>query len=211
MITKNEFKQAAGLSDALVDKWYGPIATAFGEYIPYSPLRMAHFLAQVGHESMGFARTTENLNYSAEALYSGKRKYFPTMALAQQYARKPMAIANRVYANRMGNGPEGSGDGWKYRGHGLIQITGKNNTVAASGALSIPVDRLLELLENDPDTAARASAWWLWSHGAIKWMDQDNVLALSKLINTGSATSDITPYGLNDRMARLASAKKVLC
>ncbi|ETF00680.1 chitinase [Advenella kashmirensis W13003] len=210
-MSKNEFQRAAGISAALADKWYEPVVTAFGEYIPYTGLRMAHFLAQVGHESMGFARTTENLNYSAEALYSDKRKYFPTMALAQQYARKPVAIANRVYANRMGNGPEGSGDGWKYRGHGLIQITGKNNTAVASEALGIPVDRMLELLENDPDTAARASAWWLWSHGAIKWMDQDNVLALSKLINTGSATSDITPYGLDDRKARLSRAKAVLC
>ena len=210
MLTKSEFKAATSINDVLVEKWYDPICTGFNEYIPYSGLRMAHFLAQLGHESMGFARTIENLNYSAEALRKNFPSYFPTMALAQQYARKPQAIADRIYANRMGNGPEGSGDGWKYRGHGLIQITGSDNTHAASKALGIPVDKLLGLLERDPGTAARASAWWIWENKAIPWMDKNDVLALSRLINRGNPKSTKMPFGYEDRQFRTAKALRIL-
>lgn len=212
MISKAEFKQTAGLSDALTDKWYGPITTAFGEYIPYSPLRMAHFLAQVGHESSGLTNLVESTNYSAEALRTGGRqKYFQTDAIAAQYARKPEPIANRMYANRMGNGTEASGDGWKHRGIGLIQLTGKNNQTACATALGIlPVDKFIDLMKTDPDTAARASVWYFWSNGLVKWMDKDDVWSLSRAINIGSASSDGTPNGMDDRLARLARAKGVL-
>lgn len=92
-----------------------------------SPLRMAHFLAQCAHESANFTALRENLNYSADGLLKIFPKYFPTRALADAYARQPEKIANRVYANRMGNGDEASGDGYKFRGRGYIQLTGKNN------------------------------------------------------------------------------------
>ena len=92
-----------------------------------SPLRMAHFLAQCAHESANFTALRENLNYSADGLLKIFPKYFPTRALADTYARQPEKIANRVYASRMGNGDEASGDGYKFRGRGFIQLTGKNN------------------------------------------------------------------------------------
>ena len=95
-----------------------------------TPLRLAHFLAQCGHESGGFRLTKENLNYSAKGLMGIFKKYFPNEALANQYARKPEKIANKVYGNRMGNGAEATGDGAKYCGRGYIQLTGKDNYTA---------------------------------------------------------------------------------
>lgn len=92
-----------------------------------TPLRLAHFLSQCSHESAGFTAVKENLNYSAEGLRKTFPKYFPTDDIAAKYARQPEKIANRVYANRMGNGDEASGDGWKYRGAGYLQTTGKDN------------------------------------------------------------------------------------
>lgn len=208
MMTQSEFKLATGLSDALTARWYMPVATAFSEYIPYSSLRMTHFIAQVGHESMGFTKLVENLNYGAAAL---PRKYFQTNAIAAAYARKPEAIANRMYANRMGNGSEASGDGWKHRGVGLIQLTGKNNQVACATALGIlPVEKFIQLVKTDPDTAARASVWYFWANGLVKWMDKDDVWSLSRAINVGSANSAVIPNGMDERLNRLTKAKKVL-
>jgi putative chitinase len=92
-----------------------------------TPLRLAHFLAQASHESGGFKAFSENLNYSAKGLCGIFRKYFPSVTIAMQYERKPEKIANRVYSSRMGNGNEASGDGWKYRGRGALQTTGKSN------------------------------------------------------------------------------------
>lgn len=92
-----------------------------------TPLRLAHFLSQASHESGGFKAFSENLNYSAKGLCGIFRKYFPSVTIALQYERKPEKIANKVYASRMGNGNEASGDGWKYRGRGALQTTGKSN------------------------------------------------------------------------------------
>ncbi len=203
MISRDQFKQAAGLSDALADKWHIPLTKAVSEYTVYTPLVMAHIIAQIGHESAGFTRLEENLNYSADRLYEVFAKYF-TRTLAEQYARKPMAIANRVYANRIGNGSEGSGDGWKYRGSGLIQLTGKTNHLTAAAGLGINLDRFADLLRSDPDTAARASVWWLWKNGVIAKMEADDVNTVTRAINGGL-------NGLDDRKARLARAKGVLC
>jgi putative chitinase len=97
-----------------------------------NPLRMAHFLAQCSHESINFTAVRENLNYSAKALMGTFKKYFPTLELALQYERKPEKIGNKVYASRMGNGDEASGDGFNYRGRGYIQLTGKSNYKAFS-------------------------------------------------------------------------------
>ena len=202
MISKADFKQATGLSDALADKWYFPLTQAVSEYVTYTPLVMAHIIAQLGHESAGFTRLEENLNYSASGLRSTFAKYFTT-ALAEQYARKPMAIANRVYANRMGNGSEASGDGWAFRGSGLLQLTGKTNHYTAAAALGIGLERFSELVRTDPDTAARASIWWLWKNGVIAKMDADSLEQVTRAINGGL-------NGLDDRKARLARAKGVL-
>jgi len=143
-----------------------------------TPLRLAHFLAQCGHESGGFRLTQENLNYSAKGLMGIFKKYFPTQALADAYARKPEKIANRVYGARMGNGPEASGEGFKFRGRGYIQLTGKSNYAAFDAA--VPDDILA-----NPDLVstkhALASAAWFWKKNGL------NLIA-----DTGSSTEVVT-------------------
>jgi putative chitinase len=143
-----------------------------------TPLRLAHFLAQCGHESGGFRLTQENLNYSAKGLMGIFKKYFPTQALADAYARKPEKIANKVYGNRMGNGPEASGEGFKFRGRGYIQLTGKQNYTAFDAA--VPDDILA-----NPDLVstkhALASAAWFWKKNGL------NLIA-----DTGSSTEVVT-------------------
>lgn len=154
-----------------------------------TPARIAAFLAQVGHESAGLTVMSENLNYSAQGLASTWPKRFrapdgaPT-ALAQQIARKPVDIANAVYADRMGNGSPASGDGWRYRGRGPIQITGKYNYQAAEKAIGLP------LVEN-PDLAALAEggakiAAWIWSReGLNELADADRFEEITRRINGG--------------------------
>lgn len=209
MLSESQFKLATGISAALTKKWYEPVTKTFAEYFTYTPLRMANYLAQVGHESMYFKRTEESFAYSAERLRAVFPSYF-TLAQAQQYARKPQAIADRVYGGRMGNRPEGSGDGWANRGRGLIMVTGADNYEAASNGLGIEINKLKELLVNDPDTAARASAWWLWNNKATKHMDTTNIWALSRLINFGNPNAKGTPNGMNDRQKLFNLAYKVL-
>ncbi len=143
-----------------------------------TPLRLAHFLAQCGHESGGFRITQENLNYSAKGLQGIFKKYFPSEALALDYAKKPQKIANRVYGGRMGNGNEASGDGFKFRGRGFIQLTGRDNYKAFDDAVE---DNILE----NPDLVATkyplASAAWFW-----------NKNKLNQLADKGAATEVVT-------------------
>lgn len=124
MISESKFNQ---VFPRAVKGVYRAIAEQIESAGCITKIQQAMFLAQCGHETAGFTRFSENLNYSAYALTQTFRKYFPTIHTTNKYARKPELIANKVYANRMGNGDEQSGDGWKYRGRGMIQITGKNN------------------------------------------------------------------------------------
>lgn len=160
-----------------------------------TPLRLAHFLAQCGHESGGFRLTQENLNYSAKGLMGIFKKYFPTEALANAYARKPEKIANKVYASRMGNGAEASGEGYKFRGRGYIQLTGKQNYTAFDA--SVP-----ESIVDSPDLVATkyplASAAWFWSKNGLNAIaDQgatnEVVTKITKRVNGGT-------IGLADRI-----------
>jgi putative chitinase len=108
------------------------------KYYKLTPVRAAHFFAQTGHETGEFKIFSENLNYSAEGLVKNFHKYFPTIASATSFAHNPTKIANKVYGNRMGNGNDTSGDGWKYRGRGALQTTGHDNYLALSKALNRP-------------------------------------------------------------------------
>lgn len=125
--------------------------------------QQAMFIAQYGHETQGYTRLSENLNYSANGLVNVFRKYFPTLNLAKQYERKPQAIANKVYANRMGNGSETSGDGWKYRGRGLPHLTGKDNYGKFQAWLGKTVDP--EELSTDLNLAIKAGVWYWLANG----------------------------------------------
>ncbi|MGG5486244.1 glycoside hydrolase family 19 protein [Gaetbulibacter sp. PBL-D1] len=147
-----------------------------------TPLRLAHFFAQIHHES-NLKPVEENLNYSSTALLRVFKKYF-TYSQSLEYARKPEAIANRVYANRMGNGNEMSGDGWKYRGRGFIQLTGKNNYKAITKDTGIDYLNNPELLLKEAD--AMISALWYWNnHNLNHYADRDDLMTITKRINGG--------------------------
>lgn len=160
-----------------------------------TPLRLAHFLAQCGHESGGFKVTQENLNYSAKGLMGIFKKYFPTQALAEAYQRQPQKIANKVYASRMDNGSEASGDGFKFRGRGYIQLTGRANYTAFGKAIN-------EDIANNPDVVsgkyALLSAAWFWSKNGLNNLADGGagdqvVTSITKRVNGGT-------IGLPDRI-----------
>lgn len=160
-----------------------------------TPLRLAHFLAQTGHESGGFKATTENLNYGAKGLLSIFKKYFPTEAKAKEYERKPEKIANLVYGSRMGNGPEASGEGFKFRGRGYIQLTGKDNYKAFDAVVAD------DILAN-PDLVSTkypllSAAWFFYKNGLHKIADEGAtdavVTKVTKRVNGGT-------IGLADRI-----------
>jgi putative chitinase len=160
-----------------------------------TPLRLAHFLAQAGHESGGFRAVTENLNYGAKGLMGIFKKYFPTAALAAQYERKPEKIANRVYGGRMGNGAEASGEGFKFRGRGYIQLTGKENYTVFDKTVE---DNILAT----PDLVATkypllSAAWFFSKNGLNSLADRGatdaDVTAITKRVNGGT-------IGLADRI-----------
>lgn len=160
-----------------------------------TPLRLAHFLAQCGHESGGFRLTQENLNYSAKGLMGIFKKYFPTQALADAYARKPEKIANRVYGGRMGNGVEASGEGFKFRGRGYIQLTGKSNYAAFDLAVE---DDILANPDLVSTKHALASAAWFWKKNGLNLIadtgsSAEVVTKITKRVNGGT-------IGLPDRI-----------
>lgn len=178
------------------DGAWGPgTLKAAAAYYKLSNNRAAHFFAQCAHESGNWKATSENLNYSAKGLRGIFGKYFPNDSLANAYARQPQKIANRVYANRMGNGPESSGDGWKFRGRGFLQLTGHDNFKAFSQYINRP-----DVMEN-PDLVAGElaieSALWFFDRNKL-WSICDQgindaaITALTKRINGGT-------HGLDDR------------
>jgi len=170
-----------------------------------TPLRLAHFLAQCGHESGGFKLTQENLNYSAKGLNGIFKKYFPTLDSAVPYERKPEKIANKVYGGRMGNGTEASGDGWKFHGRGFIQLTGKDNYTAFTKSIG-------EDCVNNPDLVASkyalaSAAWFFNKNGLHKMADgganDATVTSITKRVNGGT-------IGLPDRIAHFNEYYKLL-
>jgi len=165
------------------------VAEYYDMYV--NPKRAAAFIAQIAHESGGFNFVAENLNYSAKGLMTTFKKYFPTEDIAKQYERKPEKIANRVYANRMNNGDENSGDGWKFRGRGLIQLTGRANYTKFAEDLGISLDETVAYLETP--AGAVSSAGWFWDNNNLnQYCDKDDFITLTKRINGGT-------IGLADR------------
>ena len=153
--------------------------------------RLAAFLAQVAHESGGFNFIQENLNYSARGLMQTFRRYFPNEEIAKLYERKPERIANRVYANRMKNGDEASGDGWKFRGRGLIQLTGRENYTRFANSLDKTIEDTIKFLETTQ--GAVSSAGWFWDINKLNiYCDLEDFVGLTRRINGGT-------IGLEDR------------
>ena len=173
-----------------------------GKFGITTPLRIAHFFAQLAHESVGFTRVEENLNYSAEALLRIFPKYF-TPQQAKEYANNPVKIASRVYGNRMGNGSEDTKEGYVYRGRGYIQVTGKTNykLYQNSGYCKGNILNYPDLLTKAPGRLK--SAMWFWySRGCNKLADEDDVTAITKKINGGI-------NGLSNRKYYLRKAKSI--
>jgi putative chitinase len=163
---------------------------------------VAHFIAQCAHESGNFVFIKENLNYRADSLMKTFKRYFPTLDLAQQYEKKPEKIANRVYANRMGNSDEASGDGWRYCGRGLIQLTGKDNYTFFAGSLGITVEEASEYLATF-EGAAQSACWYWEQNNLNRFADANDVRGLTRAINGGY-------IGLEDRQKHTEHAMHVL-
>ena len=193
------------------DQWYDTLFGAQTEldgrslledYEINTPKRIAAFLAQTHHESGGYVWLTENLNYSADGLMRVFPKYFKTMEIAKAYARQPDKIANRTYADRMGNGDEASGDGSKYKGRGLIQLTFKNNYFWFAASLEITPEEASEYTQSFEGAAQ--SACWYWSENRLnRFCDANDIKGLSKAINGGFK-------GLEDREVQYARALHLL-
>lgn len=164
--------------------------------------RAAAFVAQTAHESGGFNFVKENLSYGAKGLMTTFKKYFPNEELAKQYERKPEKIANKVYANRMGNGDESSGDGYRFCGRGLIQLTGRNNYTKFAQDLGISVEDTVAYLETP--AGAVSSAGWFWDNNNLnQYCDSNDFVTLTKRINGGT-------IGLEDRQHHYQLALQLL-
>ena len=202
MITEEQLKSSyKSANQDIVSALISSLDMFAEKYEINSPLRLAHFLAQTAHESGGFTAVVENLNYSADSLSKIFHKYF-TEVDPNDYARQPEKIANHVYANRMGNGDEDSGDGFRYRGRGLIQLTGKNNYSAMAADMGVSVEECAEYLET-PEGACESAAWFWNKNGLNKLADADDVTAVTKKINGGT-------IGLEDREKHTAEFKELL-
>lgn len=203
-LTKEQLKQLLP-KNPYVDHWHEALSQLLPDYEINTPQRIAAFVAQCAHESGGFMVLKENLNYRPETLRKLFGKYFPTDDLARAYCAMPNkqeAIANRVYASRMGNGPEDSGDGYRFCGRGLIQLTGRDNYTFFAGSLGISVEEASEYLQTF-EGAAQSACWFWETNNLNQWADKGDILTLTKRINGGT-------IGLEDRIKHYEHALHVL-
>jgi putative chitinase len=200
ILTKEQLTQM--VRNPYIDHWYTALEQLLDDYEINTPQRVAAFVAQCAHESGNFVFIKENLNYKAASLMKTFAKYFPTADIAAQYANRPEQIANRVYANRMGNGDEASGDGYRYCGRGLIQLTGKDNYTFFAGSLDISVEGAAEYLATFEGAAQ--SACWFWETNSLnRYADSGDIKGLTKAINGGY-------IGLEDRISHYEHALHVM-
>lgn len=204
MITQEQLKQLLPRNQ-YISHWHSALEQLFPDYEINTPKRIAAFIAQCSHESAGFTALVENLNYRWQSLRKVFPKYFPDDAIAQDYASRPNkqeAIANRIYASRMGNGDEASGDGFRFRGRGLIQLTGRHNYTWFAASLEISPEEATEYLMTFEGAAQ--SACWFWETNKLnQWADKGDILTLTKRINGGT-------IGLDDRIKHYEHALHVL-
>ena len=185
-----------------VEYWYPELAEMLPIFEITSIARVSAFIAQTAHESGGYRFLKENLNYKAEQLMKTWPKRFPTMEIANQYARQPEKIANKVYADRMGNGNEASGDGWRYCGRGLIQLTGKDNYSRFAEYAEIAVEDAPGYIET-PRGAVHSACWFWYVNDCNTYVDKNSFEGLTKRINGGT-------LGLADRAKHYNHAIDVL-
>ena len=198
--TREQLSSVIGNNPDL-DGWYEALSSILPEYEIDSPQRVAAFIAQCTHESGGFKRLKENLNYKAESLVRVFPKYFPSLDLAKQYAHDQEKIANRVYGSRMGNGDESSGDGFRYCGRGLIQLTGRNNYTKFAESIGTAVEEVPSLLETF-EGAVKSACWFWKTNNLNQYADAGDILTMTKRINGGT-------IGLEDRVKHYNHALEV--
>lgn len=185
-----------------LDYWHNTICKILPEYEIDTKYRVAGFIAQCSHESTNFTALRENLNYRAVSLRNTFGKYFTSDEMAKQFANKPEKIANKVYADRMGNGDEASGDGYRYLGRGLIQLTGKNTYMLFAASINVPVEEVPDYLGTFE--GAVQSACWFWEQNNLNAVaDKQDIVKMTKIINGGT-------HGLDDRILRYKNALKIL-
>jgi putative chitinase len=187
-----------------VEHWHQALSQLLPDYEINTPARIASFMAQCAHESGGFLFLKENLNYRPESLTKIFGKYFD-LPTAQAYCAKPNkqeAIANRVYANRMGNGDEASGDGWKFAGKGLIQLTGRTNYTWFAASLGISVEEASDYLQTF-EGAAQSACWFWETNNLNQYADSGDILTMTKRINGGT-------IGLDDRKKHYEEFKHIM-
>jgi putative chitinase len=201
MITSEQLKQLIPTNKDL-SQWAIALQLHLKDYDINTPKRIASFISQCAHESGDFNTINENLNYSTEGLMKTWPSRFPTKEMASKYGRNPIAIANKVYAGRMGNGDEASGDGWKFRGVGLIQLTGKSNHTAFAEYKNMTIDGSIAYL-NQKEGAVESACWFWKKHDLNKFADNEDVTSITKIINGGT-------NGLDDRKLRYEKAIKIL-
>lgn len=201
MITESVLATSQTCTPAMAEKWCIPLQFTCVKFDINTPERVAGFLAQIGHESGGFRFTTEDLRYRAETLTRLWPSRFPP-GVAESYAMQPERIANRAYCDRMGNGDEASGDGWKYRGRGLIQLTGKDNY--ASFSMDADNEALVKPdLVAEPELAALSAGWFWKKNGLNALADNRDIVGMTRRINGGT-------NGLDDRQMRYSRLISVL-
>ena len=200
-LTLDQLKQLLP-KNPYVDHWHHALSQLLPDYDINSPQRIAAFIAQCSHESGGFTALKENLNYRAVTLRKIFPKYFPTDDLANAFAGKPEMIANRVYASRMGNGDEASGDGFRYCGRGLIQLTGKSNYQSFADSLEMNVEDVPDYLSTF-EGAAQSACWFWESNNLNRFADAGDIKGLTKAINGGN-------IGLEDRILHYDHAMQIL-
>ena len=194
ILQKEQLKQM--VKNPHIDQWYAALEQLLDDYEINTPQRVAAFVAQCAHESGNFVFIKENLNYKAASLMKTFGKYFPTADIAAQYANKPERIANRVYANRMGNGDEASGDGWRYCGRGLIQLTGRDNYTFFAGSMDIPVEEAAEYLATF-EGAAQSACWFWETNNLNRYADAGDIKGLTRAITVATLVWKIVSVTMN--------------
>jgi putative chitinase len=204
MLTLGQLKQMLPKNPYVAD-WHEALSQLLPDYDINTPQRIAAFVAQCAHESGNFMVLKENLNYRAATLRKIFPKYFPHDAIANDYAtrlNKQAAIANRAYGNRMGNGDESSGDGWRFCGRGLIQLTGRNNYQAFADSLEMNINDVPEYLGTF-EGAAQSACWFWETNNLNRFADKNDIKGLTKAINGGY-------IGLEDRIKHYNHALHVM-
>lgn len=201
MITARQLSDSINCPMERAAKWVFAINAAMERYSIDTPKRRAQFIAQIGHESGALARLYENLNYSAARLLEIFPRYFSSSE-ATKYSFHPDKIANRVYALRYGNGDEESGDGWRYRGRGLIQLTFRENYKTCGEALGVNLIHNPDMLAM-PEHAAMSAAWYWYAHGCNAMADAGEIRGITRVINGGYR-------GLDDRIALFVRVNSIL-